>query len=224
MIPGIFSAQAMGSSEPGPGSRFIGASYSIDASSNNMTLPVPAGAEVGDTLILCAIVRLDRSASPPPGFASLYSDQFGIGNQGARIYVWAKAYASEASVTAVHSVSAAYGAALICVRGQVVQHQHAVMASSGVSVSITAAAASTLVSFSGYQPISTSNGEVPAGSNEGWATDGETLYLTTSELINYLGYVYHRPSVGGAHSCGPGISPGSVANRVGYAWVAEIGP
>jgi hypothetical protein len=223
-VIGFYAAGAANSgSAPLPVNRFVGANYATTSSGSSMTLAVPAGATAGDTLIMCAVVRSDRSATAPIGFTTQYTDSFGSGTQGTRVYVWSKAYASETSITATHSANAAYGAALMCVRGSILQSQAATMAASGVQASITVSGPATLVSFGGYQPRDTTGGVVPVGSNAGWVTDGQTAYITSSTLINYLGYVYHRTTAGGTSTVEPGISPGSVANRAGFSWVAEIG-
>lgn len=99
-----------------------GAQFAVNATSSVATLSVPAAVLPGDTLIAILRCRGDRSFSIPTDWTLISTAVFpsGTSTNATFVYVVSKPYAGESSVSFTQSANAAYGFALMAVKGAVV--------------------------------------------------------------------------------------------------------
>lgn len=227
---GFYAAGAMGQGGGGdPSDLFVGATYAAGSQSGiTMTLNVPVGAELGDTLIWIAIIRSDRTITVPSGWTQHQNQVFNTGggaNTGIRFAALSKPYASESSVSVTHSNNSPWGGLLAVVRGTIAQQTIGAAAQSSATGSITPSADCTLIGVlaqHNINPASPPPGPAPA---PGWTYDGVGYSDTVANQLNYMARLYWRNSPGGVlTSLSPDADYGTLSQRIGVVWIAQVNP
>lgn len=154
MIPGILASQRpVTVVAPGSGAFLVGETGTSESFSGSPTLSVPAGTQIGDTLVAILRCRGDRSFTIPTGWTSRIDIYIGTYDN-TRLYVATKVYSGDATETFTQSTSAACAASLMAVRGSFIAIDHG----GGPKISLTANASDFLIA------VGTSNQFEPSAS------------------------------------------------------------
>lgn len=141
MIPGILASQRPFTVLPPAAPAFlVGETGTSESFSGSPTLSVPAGTQIGDTLVAILRCRADRSFTIPAGWTSRINIILGVGDN-TRLYVATKVYSGDATETFTQSTSAACSASLMAVRGSFIAIDHG----GGPTISLTANASDFLI-------------------------------------------------------------------------------
>lgn len=208
---------------------FVGATYAAGSQSGTtMTLNVPVGAELGDTLIWIAVIRSDRTLTVPSGWTEHQNQVFNTGsgsNQGMRFAALSKPYAGESAVSVTHSSNSPWGGLLAVVRGTIAQQTLGAAVRSNATGSITPSANCTLIGVLAQHNISPASPPPSAAPAPGWTYDGAGYNDTVANQLIYMPRLYWRSSPGGVlTSLSPDADYGSLSQRVGVVWIAQVDP
>jgi hypothetical protein len=225
-----FYAAGAANSGVAPVSLFVGASYAAGSQSGTtMTLNVPAGAELGDTLIWIAVIRGDRTLTVPSGWTAhqnlVVNPSHPVANQRTRFAALSKPYASESAVSVTHSANSSWGGLLAVVRGTIAQQTLGAASTSNATGSITPSANCTLIGVLAQHNIAPASPPPSAAPAPGWTYDGAGYQDSTANQLNYMPRLYWRNSLGGVPtSLSPAAYYGSLSQRVGVVWIAQVDP
>ena len=224
-----FYAAGAANSGVAPVSMFVGASYAAGSQSGTtMTLSVPAGAAPGDTLIWVAVLRGDRNLTVPSGWTAhqnlVVNPSTGVNStQRTRFAALSKPYAGESDVSVTHSANAAWGGLLAVVRGTIAQQTLGAASQSNATGSITPSANCTLIGVLAQHNIAPASPPPSAAPAPGWTYDGAGYHDGAANQLNYMPRLYWRNSPGGVPtSLSPAADYGSLSQRVGVVWIAEV--
>lgn len=228
---GFYAAGAMGQGGGGdPWDLFVGATYAAGSQSGTtMTLNVPAGAELGDTLIWIAVIRGDRTITVPSGWTEhqnlVVNPSFGSPSQRTRFAALSKPYAGESSVSVTHSSNSAWGGLLAVARGTIAQQTLGEAAQSSATGSITPSANCTLIGVLAQHNISPASPPPSPAPAPGWTYDGVGYNDAVENQLIYMPRLYWRNSPGGVlTSLSPDADYGTLSQRVGVVWIAQVNP